>query len=110
MYNKSDEQSLVMQSKIEANKQDYDDKRKKLAEYLKATITPTVTSTMDQITMYKPVTEQKDSPKAQYPIIVVPANRRYPLLDCGHSTEIGDKWTLKNEISSPELYELLTKI
>ena len=31
-------------------------------------------------------------------------------MDSGHSTEIGGLWTLKNDISSPKLYELLIKI
>ena len=40
----------------------------------------------------------------------VPTNRRDPQLEGGHYTKIFGMWTLKNDISSPKLYELLIKI
>ena len=48
--NKSDDQLLIMQSTIEANTQDYDEKMKKLIKYLTAMIT----SIMDQIKNQNP--------------------------------------------------------
>ena len=65
---------------------------------------------MDQINISKSSPDQEDPPKAQYPTTVVPANRRAPTLDGGHSTKIGGMWTLKHEIISPKFYELLIKI
>ena len=40
---------------------------------------------------------------------MVPSISRDPPLDGGHSTKMGDMWTLKHEISSPVFYELLIK-
>ena len=78
-----------MQTKIESNKQEmksnkkyYDEKMLNFAEDLKKTLASTV----------------------------VPANRRAPPLDCGHSTKIGGMWNLKHDIRSTKLYELLIKI
>ena len=65
---------------------------------------------MDHINISKYSPYQKDSPKAQDTTTVVPANRRAPPLDGGHSTKNGGMWTLKHDISSPKLYELLIKI
>ena len=45
MYNKSDDQLLVMQYTIESNRQDYDEKTKNLTEYL----TVIIASMMDHI-------------------------------------------------------------
>ena len=83
MDNKSDEKFLIMQATIEANRQDYDDKKKKLTEDLTAMIT----SMMDQINISKLSPDQKDSPKTQDTTTVVPANRRDPPLEGGHSTK-----------------------
>ena len=41
---------------------------------------------------------------------MVPTNRRSPLLEGGHSTEIGGMCNLKHDIRSPKFYELLIKI
>ena len=41
---------------------------------------------------------------------MVPANRRDPQLDDGHSTKIGGMWDIKHEIRSHKFYELLIKI
>ena len=48
MDNKSDEQFLILQSTIEVNKQETDEKIAKLIEDLKEMITSTITSMMDQ--------------------------------------------------------------
>ena len=97
---KYNEQLLIMQATIEANRKDYDEKTKNLTEDLKAMITSTIISMMDQINILKSSPDQKYSPKDQYPTTVVPANRRYPPLDSGHYKKIGGMWTLKHETSS----------
>ena len=51
----------------------------------------------------------QNSPKAKYPTTVVRANKRALPLKYGHFTKVGGMWTLKHEISSPKLYELLIK-
>ena len=40
---------------------------------------------------------------------MVPAKSRDPPLDSGNSTEIDGMWTLKHEIRSPKVYELIIK-
>ena len=72
-------------------------------------ILSTNTSMTDHINILKQSPAQRDPPKSQHPITVVPDNRRSPPLDDGHSTKIGGMWTIKHEISSPKLYELLIK-
>ena len=62
---------------------------------------------MDQIKMSKSSPSQKDSPNPQYPTTMLPTKSRYPPLDVGHSTKLCGMWTLKHEIRSPKLYELL---
>ena len=103
MYNKSDDQLLVMQDKIEANRKYYNDKMKKLTEDL----TSMITSMVDQIKISKSSTDRKDSQKYQYHTTVVLANKRYPPLEDVNYTKVGGMWTLKHEIISPKLYELL---
>ena len=56
MYNKSDDHLLIMQDIIEANRQDSDEKMKKITEHLTAIIA----SMMDQIKIYKLLPEKKD--------------------------------------------------
>ena len=53
---------------------------------------------------------QKDTSTPPETTTVVPSNRRDPPLEGGNSTKIGGVWTLKHEIISPKLYELLMKI
>ena len=55
MDKKSDEQLLIMQATIESNKQDYDEKMKKITE----DITSMITSMMDQIKILKIITRQE---------------------------------------------------
>ena len=89
------------------NSQDSGEKMMNITEYLKAMLTSTTTSTRDKINMSKTSPEQKDWPKAQDPTNVVLANRRDPPLDGEHYTKISGMWTLKYDIRSPKLYELL---
>ena len=56
MFNKSNEQLLIMQTTIESNRQESNEKMDKLIEYLKAMITSTVTEIMDYINISKPST------------------------------------------------------
>ena len=60
MDNKSDEQLLTMQAIIEANRQESDEKMKKLSEDLKAMITSTIIKMIDQINISKTSQDQKD--------------------------------------------------
>ena len=115
MNNRSYEQFLVIQAKIDANKQETDGKQMKtdqkltqLAEDLKV-LTLTITSMMDQNNNSKFSPSQKGTLDTPDPTNMVPANRRAPPLDEGHSTKIGCMWTLKYEISSPKFYELIIK-
>ena len=75
--NKSDDQLLIMQATIEANRQYYHEKMNHLTEDL----TVMTTSKMDHITASKSLPEKMDSPKAQDPTTVVPANKRVPPLE-----------------------------
>ena len=68
-----------------------------------------ITSLMKQIKTSKSSQCKNDSPKAQDTATVVPANKRYPLLECAYSTKISGMWNIKHDINSPKLYELLTK-
>ena len=56
MNNKSDDQLLTMQATIETNRQDSDDKMKKLTEDL----TEMITLMMDQIQIYTNPPDKKD--------------------------------------------------
>ena len=53
MDNNSDEQFLIMQAKIESNKQESYEKTKNIKEYLKALVTSTITSVMGHMNIYK---------------------------------------------------------
>ena len=74
MYNKSDYQLLVMQASIEANRQDYDEKMKKLIEDLIAMIE----SMMDKFNISKYSPDNNYYPKPPDPATVVPSNKRDP--------------------------------
>ena len=52
---------------------------------------------------------QDSNSSAQYPNNLVPANKKAPPLEGGHSMKIGGRRTLKYEISSPKFNELLIK-
>ena len=114
MYNNPDEQFLIIQSKIEANMQETDEKQTKTDEKLTNTIedlkvlTKTITSMTDQTNNSKFSSYQKYTLNPPDPTTVVPDNRRASPFDGGKSTKIGGMWTLKNEISPTKFYELLT--
>ena len=52
---------------------------------------------------------QKDTSTPLEPTTVVLANKRAPPVEGGHSTKIGCMCTLKHEIGSLKVYELLMK-
>ena len=106
MDNKSDEKLLIVQSIIEANKQDSDEKMNNLTEDL----TGMIASMMDQIKISKSSIDKKGSPKDQDHTTLAPANKKDPPPEGGYSTKIGGMWTLKHEISSTKVNELLIKI
>ena len=106
MDNKSYEQLLIIQATIDSNMQDCYEKMKNLT----ADVTAMITSIMDHIKISKYSPDKKDSPKAQDNTTVVPANKKSPPLEGGHSTKIDGMWTLKHDISSPKFYEILIKI
>ena len=84
MDNKSGDQLLIIQDTIEANRKDYDEKTKKITEYLTAMIT----SMMDYIKISKSSPDKKDSSKDQDPTTVVLAKKRAPSLESGHSEKL----------------------
>ena len=65
---------------------------------------------MDHIQISNSSPDKMASPKAHNPTTVFPENNKSPPLEGGHSTKIGDMWTLKHDISAPKFYELLIKI
>ena len=109
MDNKYDEQFLTMQSTIESDRQESDEKITNLTFDLKEIITLTIKSMMAWNNNSKSSQDKKDSPKPPEPTYVVPTNRRSPPLDDVHNTRIGGMWTLNHDISSPKLYELIFK-
>ena len=126
MDTKSDEQFLFIEATIETNKQEADNNHKKTG----GKITPptenhketnekitlltenlqVLTAMMiDKIFFSKSSPAQKDTSTPPYPTTVVPTNNRDPQLEGGISDKICGMWTLKHEISSPKVYELLIK-
>ena len=69
---------------IESNRQDSDEKTKKLTEDL----TSMIASMMDHIKESISSPNKKDSPNSQDPTTVVPANKKAPPLEVGHSTKM----------------------
>ena len=94
MDNNSDDQLLIVQDTIYANRKYYDQKMKNLTEDL----TEIITSMMYQIKIQKYSPDKNHSPKSQDPTIVVPANNKAPLLEGGHSMKNGGMWNLKHDI------------
>ena len=85
-----------------------DEKPTKITENLKI-LTATIISMMDQTNNSKFSPAMKNKLNPPDPTTVVPANRSDSSLDRVLSTKIDGIWTLKHEISSPKLYELLIK-
>ena len=98
MDNKYYEKLLIMPAKIEANRKESNDKIKNLTEDLKAIITSTITWIIFQINISESFPYHKDSPKAQDPTNMVPANRKDPPLDGGDYTKIGVMCNIKHDI------------
>ena len=119
MDNKSDEQVLIIQATIEANKQEADEKQinidqkqmKTDEKLTQITETPKVLKAfmVCQTKNQESSPAHKDTSTPLEPTTLVPANRRAPSLEGVDSTKIGGMWTLKHEISSPKFYEILIK-
>ena len=115
MYNNYYEQFIIIQSIIETNRQETDEKKintdeklTQITEHLKV-LTENITPMMDQTNNSKLSSYQKFISNPLEPTTVVPYNKRFPPLDGGQSTKIGGMWTLKHEIISPKFYEILIK-
>ena len=76
MYNKSDEQFIIMQAAIKANKQDSDEKIMKITEDFKEMLVSSIISITNQINTLKSLPTPKYLPKSQYPTTVVPSIRK----------------------------------
>ena len=105
MENNYEEQFIFMQEQIENNKQEIRADMKDIKETLKVS----TTFMTDQSNIPKSSTTHKNTVTPPDPTNVVPTNRRDTPLEGGHYTKIGGMWTLKHEISSPKLYELVIK-
>ena len=92
-----------MKEEIENNKQEMKAEMKDIKETLKVF----TTLIMDQTKISKSSPTQKNTSTPPDPTTVILTNRRAPPLEGGHCTKIGAMWTLKHEISSPKLYEIL---
>ena len=106
MDNKSDDQFLVVQAKIHANRQEFDDKMKTHDSKLD-NLTEMMENIMDQIQISDYSPDKMHSPKAQDPTTVATDDKKSTPLEYGHSKTIVGMWTLKNEIRSPKFYKLL---
>ena len=107
-----DEQFLVIESTIEANKQEADKNQKKTDEkitLLTENLQVLTVLMIDKTNISKSSPAYKDTSTHPEPITVILTNKRYPPFEGGISTKIGGMWTLKHEIISPKLYELLIK-
>ena len=92
-------------------KQYTDEKMTKLSEDFKtmfAVLSDHINKS-NQINTVSSSPNHKDTFTLQEPTSVVPAFRRAPPSEEGHSTIIGGMLTLKHEIISPKFYELLIK-
>ena len=90
---------------MKSNKQDSDEKMTKFTvkfETMFAVIS-------NQFNTLSSSPTQKDILTILDPTVAVTDNRRATSLERGHFIKIGGMWTLKQEISSPKLYELLIK-
>ena len=109
MDNKSEEKFIIMQAKIEANRQYYYERMNKPTENLKAMIISTITSMMDQIN----ISNYHQKIRIHQILRILPLWYR-PTGGIHHwKVEIlqknGGMWTIKHNISSPTFYEILIK-
>ena len=114
MDTKSDEQFLVIEATIEANKQESDknhkntdekitlltENQKETTETLKLILAE---MNIDKNNISKSSPSQKDTSTPPYPTTMVPYNRRDTSLDNAQYTKISGMWTLKHEIRSPKI-------
>ena len=108
----SDEQFLIIQYTIEANKKEAAEKQMKTDEkitQLTETLNNLTAFMIDQTNNSKTSPTHKDTSTTKDPITVVRAKKRGPPLEAGHSNKMGGMWTLKHEISLLKFYELLIK-
>ena len=111
-----DDQLLAMQDYIDTNKQATDELRK-YCDDLKKKLNKHYSEFSNIKTFINKVlgnnqnslTDNMDSTKAHYSTNVVPYNKKDTPLEDGNYTKNGGMWTLKHEIISPKLYEILTK-
>ena len=104
-----DEQFLIIQATIEANKQEADEKQMNTSEKQIKTdekLTQIIENLqvftafmMDQTNISKSSPTQKTTSTPPYPTTMVRTNRKAPPLEARHSTKIGGMWILKHEIS-----------
>ena len=116
MKKKLDYQLLIIKAFIDGNKQAVEETKKTLKKYESEftkinTEFTNIKTTISQLLVQNQHSSlgKVDSLKSQYQDTVVQANKKYPPLEDGKSTKIGGMWTLKHEISSPKLYEILIK-
>ena len=116
MKKKLDYQLLIIKACIDGNKQAVEETKKTLKKYESEftkinTEFTNIKTTISQLLVQNQHSslDKVDSLKSQYQDTVVQANKKSPPLEDGKSMNIGGMWTIKHEISSPKLYELLIK-
>ena len=113
MDTKSYEQLLFIKATIESNKQEAYKSHKETNEKLTLftdNLQVLIALITEKNNISKSSSAQKDTQTPPDSNTVVPNKNRGPPLEGGHSTKIRGMWTLKHEIISPKLYELLIKI
>ena len=120
MDTNSDEQFLVIEATIESNKQYSDKNHKKNGDKITILIENQKETNetlklilaemkIDKKNISKSSPAQRDTSTPLEPTTTVQNNRKIPPLEEGISDKIRGIWTLKHEIRSPKLYELLIK-
>ena len=116
MDTKSDDQFIAIEARlgatIEANKQDSDKKHNETNESIKLlteTLNKVLKGQPDQNNISKSSPAQKDTMTLPDPTTAVHTIKKASTLEGEISENIGGMWTLKHEISSQKIYELLIK-
>ena len=120
MDTKSDEQFLVIEATIEANKKESDKNHKETAEKITLLTEKHKETTetlkiilaemkIEKNNISKSSPAQKDTSNPTDPTTTVQTKRRDPPLEGGIPDKICGMWTLKHDISPPKFYELLIK-
>ena len=109
MDNKLDEQILIIQDLIYDNKRVAKETNNTLNKH--ESYFTKINRILSNLMLHNQNTspEKADFSKDQDPDSVVPYNNKYQPLEGGNSMQIGGICTPKNEINSPELYEILLK-